>query len=95
MLATLQVLLAVISWFVFVFAPAARLAYDDRGRSNDQMRGVSLFPGWPLLPLLFLAPLPFLGAQHTVNIAIAWLHVAILVWSLIYIAYWLIRARAS
>jgi hypothetical protein len=87
----LQVTVALLSWFLVVIAPAARLAYEDRNLSQSKHRGVSILPGWPLLPMLFLLPMSFLGAQHIVMKVILCLHGALFVWAIAYLAYWTIR----
>jgi hypothetical protein len=88
-----QVVLALVSWFFVVVAPLARLAFEDRNVPERKGRGVSILPGWPLMPILFLAPMPFLGARHLVLRIIAVFHVVLLVWALGYIAYWANRTR--
>ncbi len=89
----IQILLALTSWLVFVIAPAGRLAYLDRGLPTTKRRGVSIFPGWPVLPMLLSAPALILGAEHALSIILAALHVAVLVGSLGYVGYWYYRLR--
>jgi hypothetical protein len=88
-----QVVLALVSWLFVVVAPLARLVLEDRNVPERKRRGVSILPGWPLMPILFLAPMPFLGARHLVLRIIAIVHVVLLVWALGYIVYWVNRAR--
>ena len=43
-----------VSWFAFLLAPAGRLAIEDEQRNvpKEKRRGVSIFPGIPVLPLV-------------------------------------------
>jgi hypothetical protein len=95
MVTLLQVLLALISWFFVVIAPLGPLGFANRSLPPTQKHGVSIFPGWPLLPLLFLSPMPFLGAAHLVMRVIMWFHAAILIWALAYLSYWIVRTRRA
>src|SRR3982750_1862432 len=95
MSAGLQVALALVAWLLFAISPAARLAFEDRKVPREKRRGASIFPVWPFYPLVLLAPLPFLGARHLVMTIIAVCHVALLVWALGFIGYWLVRARRA
>jgi hypothetical protein len=91
----LQIGLAFIAWFFVVITPLGPLGYQDRALPAEKRRGVSIFPGWPLLPLLFLAPMPLLGGQHLVTRIISWLHAVLLVGALAYLAYWIVRGRRA
>ena len=87
----LHIILAFASWFVFVVAPAARLAYEDRDLPKERRRGVSILPAWPLLPLIILVPIYFLGFRHPLALIVAAGHVVLLAASLGYIALWTAR----
>ena len=91
----LQIVLALVSWLFAFVAPAGRLGFADRNLPVEKRRGASIVPGWPLVPLLLLAPMPFLGAQHLVMRLISWFHAAILLWAIAYLAYWRLRLRMS
>ena len=90
-----QVLLALVSWFFAAIAPLGPLGYANRKLPVGEKRGVSIFPGWPLLPLLFMSPMPFLGSQHVVMRIVQWFHGALLVSALLYLAYWVVRTRRA
>lgn len=89
----LQMVLALGSWLLAAIAPAARLGYEDRRLPEGKRRGLSIFPGWPLMPLLCLTPALFLGSQHLVMKIIAGFHSVLLLWAVGYIGYWTARAR--
>jgi hypothetical protein len=95
MRAGLQISLILVAWLFAALAPTGPVGFANRRRPPPQRRGVSILPGWPLLPLLFLAPMPFLGADHLVMRILAWLHAALLLWALVYLAYWLVRIRRA
>ena len=43
-----------ISWFLFTITPAGKLALEDEinGVPPDKRRGTSIFPGFPVVPLV-------------------------------------------
>lgn len=91
---TAHVVLALVAWFAATLAPAARLACEDRALPERQRRGVSILPGWPLVPVVLSIPAFALGADHLLPSAISALHVGLLVYSVSYSAFW-IRRRSK
>ena len=90
-----QVVLALVSWFVAALVPVAKVEYEDRALPAERRRGVSIIPGWPLMPLLLSAPVLVFGAAHVVARAIAVLHVLLLVAAAVYVGYWKVRLRRA
>ena len=40
-----------LSWSIIVMVPGFKTAYDDRDLPEDKKRGVSIFPGLPIIPI--------------------------------------------
>lgn len=74
-----QILLALVARLLASLAPIGPTAYTNRLLPREQRRGVSVFPAWPLLPLIFLSPLLFLGAGHIVSRILFGFHTLLLV----------------
>lgn len=47
----LTIFIIIIAWCFFVFAPAARLAYEGEINKSEEKRGISIFPGLPCMPM--------------------------------------------
>lgn len=93
--ALIQVLLAFVSWFFAAIAPAARMAFEDRDLPQEKRRGTSIFPLWPLMPLLMLSPVPLVGSRHIVSIVLFALQLLLLLAAVGNIAYWTVRHRRA
>jgi hypothetical protein len=91
----MHAILGLVTWFVVAVAPAAKLAFEDRGLPKERRRGVALFPIWPLVPLVFLALAAIFGSNHLLSKVIAVINLLLLSISLGYIAWWTIRLRRA
>ncbi len=87
--------LVFVAWFVIVVSPAARYAYEDRALPEGRRRGSSIFPGWPVMPILFSAPVIIAGVDHWVATVIVVAHAGVLALCVVNIVYWIVRLRAS
>lgn len=84
------------SWLVFVFVPAGQLAIEDEqnGVPANKRRGTSIFPGFPVMPLIFW------GTAWLIDLVVApgsriilVLHVILLIVSVIVIIRDVVRFR--
>ncbi len=86
--------LVFVAWFVIVVAPAARFAYEDRALPTERRRGVSILPGWPVMPILFSAPVIIAGVDHWTATLIVVAHGGLLALAAVNIVFWTVRLRA-
>jgi hypothetical protein len=87
-----------LGWIIISLAPAAKLGYEDRKLPEESRRGVSIFPVIPFAPAIVIG-IYFSLQAYTLNLIAVILLIAqgvILVYSVIYIAYWMRRlAKAA
>ena len=76
-----------LSWFVLVITPTGKLAIEDvkAGVPEDERRGVSIMPGFPLFPLFFWG-LAY-GIDRFIHpwgsISILVLHIVAFIWAIV------------
>ena len=87
--------LVFVAWFGIVVAPLARYAYEDRALPTERCRGVSILPGWPVMPIVFSAPVIIAGVDHWIATLIVIAHGGLLAFVAVYIVFWIVRLRAS
>ncbi len=87
--------LVFVAWFGIVVAPLARYAYEDRALPTERCRGGSIFPGWPVMPIVFSAPVIIAGVDHWIATVIVVAHAGVLALCVVNIVYWNVRLRAS
>ncbi len=86
-----------LSWCIIVIAPGFKAAYDDRDLPEDKKRGVSIFPGIPIMPIL-VGIIAYLSNRYLstwIAIGILAVNAAWAAWALVYGVYWLRKWRKS
>ncbi len=86
-----------LSWCIIVIAPGFKTAYDDRDLPEDKKRGVSIYPGIPIMPI-FVGIITYLSNRYLstwIAIGILAVNGAIAAWALAYGVYWLRKWRKS
>jgi hypothetical protein len=91
----LTIFIIIISWCLIVFAPAAKLAYEDRLIISAKKRGVSIFPGLPVMPifaivLMYVSNYFYYPIGTYVFLSV---HTLLLFFSAVYIMYWTLKLK--
>jgi len=83
-----------LSWCIILIVPGFKTVYDDRDLPGDKQRGVSIFPGLPIMPI-FVGIIAYFSKFLSMWIAVGILAVnaALAAWALVYGVYWLIKWR--
>ncbi len=86
-----------LSWCIIVIAPGFKAAYDDRDLPEGKKRGVSIFPGITIMPIL-VGIIAYLSNRYLstwIAIGILAVNAALAAWALVYGVYWLRKWRKS